>query len=319
MTSDVRPSAPRVPLGPSGIEVSPLNLGGNVFGWTADEEASFAVLDAYRAAGGNFIDTADVYSAWGEGNTGGESETILGRWLAACGSDDVVIATKVGSWGELSGLAPDTVRRAVDGSRERLGVDTVDLYYAHRDEESRPIEEIARTFSALVDDGSIRTIGASNISAARLTGWLDVAAAEGLHAPVAVQPHYNLLTRDIEADLLPVTRAAGLAVLPYYALASGFLTGKYRDGVSVDSARAGAMADRLDDRGRRVLAALDEVAAEAGVEQTTVALAWLRQQHGVTAPIASARTPEQLPALLASMTLDLSADQLDRLGAASAG
>lgn len=319
MTSDVRPSAPRVPLGPSGIEVSPLNLGGNVFGWTADEEASFAVLNAYRAAGGNFIDTADVYSAWGEGNTGGESETILGRWLAACGSDDVVIATKVGSWGELSGLAPDTVRRAVDGSRERLGVDTVDLYYAHRDEESRPIEEIARTFSALVDDGSIRTIGASNISAARLTGWLDVAAAEGLHAPVAVQPHYNLLTRDIEADLLPVTRAAGLAVLPYYALASGFLTGKYRDGVSVDSARAGAMADRLDDRGRRVLAALDEVAAEAGVEQTTVALAWLRQQHGVTAPIASARTPEQLPALLASMTLDLSADQLDRLGAASAG
>lgn len=317
MTSDVRPSAPRVPLGPSGIEVSPLNLGGNVFGWTADEEASFAVLDAYRAAGGNFIDTADVYSAWGEGNTGGESETILGRWLAARGSDDVVIATKVGSWGELSGLAADTVRRAVDGSRERLGVDTVDLYYAHRDEESRPIEEIARTFSALVDDGSIRTIGASNISAGRLTGWLDVAAAEGLHAPVAVQPHYNLLTRDIEADLLPVTRAAGLAVLPYYALASGFLTGKYRDGVTVDSARAGAMADRLDDRGRRVLAALDEVAAEAGVEQTTVALAWLRQQDGVTAPIASARTPEQLPALLASMTLDLSADQLDRLGAAS--
>lgn len=319
MTSDVRPSAPRVPLGPSGIEVSPLNLGGNVFGWTADEETSFAVLDAYRAAGGNFIDTADVYSAWGEGNTGGESETILGRWLAARGGDDVVIATKVGSWGELSGLAADTVRRAVDGSRERLGVDSVDLYYAHRDEESRPIEEIARTFSALVDDGSIRTIGASNISAARLTGWLDVAAAEGLHAPVAVQPHYNLLTRDIEADLLPVTRAAGLAVLPYYALASGFLTGKYRDGVTVDSARAREVSDRLDDRGRRVLAALDEVAAEAGVEQTTVALAWLRQQDGVTAPIASARTPEQLSALLASMTLELSADQLDRLGAASAG
>lgn len=316
MTTTTR-STLRVPLGSSDLQVFPLNLGGNVFGWTADEQTSFAVLDAHREAGGNFVDTADVYSAWAPGNSGGDSETIIGRWIAERGRGDLVVATKVGAWEQLPGLAADTVRRAVDGSRERLGVDTIDLYYAHRDDEDRPVDEIARTFSALVDDGAIRAIGASNFSAERLQGWLDAAEREGLHAPVAVQPRYNLVDRSIERDLLPLTRRAGLAVLPYSALASGFLTGKYRDGVTVDSARAAGASALLDDRGRRVLDALDDVARATGTTPTTVSLAWLRQQDGVTAPIASARTVEQLPDVLASATLELTAGQLAQLTAAS--
>lgn len=309
----------RVTLGSSDISVHPLNLGGNVFGWTADEQESFAVLDAYTAAGGNFVDTADVYSAWADGNSGGESESVIGRWLADRGVSDLVVATKVGMHPEFKGLAAANVDAAVDASLGRLGVSSIDLYYAHADDTDVAIDDIARTFSGLVDSGRIRAIGASNFSDERLQGWLDAAAREGLHAPVAYQPRYNLVAREIEATTLPLTRAAGISVLPYSSLASGFLSGKYRDGGSaVQSARAEGAGKLLDDRGRSTLAALDEIAAAHGVEVASVALAWLRQQDGVTAPIASARTVEQLPALLASVTLELSADELAQLSAASA-
>jgi aryl-alcohol dehydrogenase-like predicted oxidoreductase len=312
-------SLTRTPLGDSGIEVFPLSLGGNVFGWTAGKQTSFDVLDGYVAAGGDFIDTADSYSAWVPGNHGGESETIIGEWLSRrSGSrDDVVIATKVSRHPEFLGLGPDNVRRAARASLERLRTDRIDLYYAHFDDDAVPLEDIARVFSELVDEGLVRAIGVSNFSADRIAEWLRLAKQEGLHAPVAVQPHYNLVERGIEADVLPLAREAGLAVVPYYALASGFLTGKYRDGSTPDSPRASGAAQYLDARGRRVLAALDAAAAAHDAEVATVALAWLRSQDGVAAPIASARVMEQLPALVASATLELTAEELSALDTAS--
>ncbi|ROP45073.1 MULTISPECIES: aldo/keto reductase [unclassified Rathayibacter] len=312
-------SLTRTPLGDSGIEVFPLSLGGNVFGWTAGKQTSFDVLDGYVAAGGDFIDTADSYSAWVPGNHGGESETIIGEWLSRrSGSrDDVVIATKVSRHPEFLGLAPDNVRKAARASLQRLRTDRIDLYYAHFDDDAVPLEDIVRVFSELVDDGLVRAIGVSNFSADRIAEWLRLAKEEGLHAPVAVQPHYNLVERGIEADVLPLAREAGLAVVPYYALASGFLTGKYRDGSTPDSPRASGAAQYLDARGRRVLAALDAAAAAHDAEVATVALAWLRSQDGVAAPIASARVMEQLPALVASATLELTAEELAALDTAS--
>ncbi|MCJ1702940.1 MULTISPECIES: aldo/keto reductase [unclassified Rathayibacter] len=312
-------SLTRTPLGDSGIEVFPLSLGGNVFGWTAGKQTSFDVLDGYVAAGGDFIDTADSYSAWVPGNHGGESETIIGEWLSRrSGSrDDVVIATKVSRHPEFLGLAPDNVRKAARASLQRLRTDRIDLYYAHFDDDAVPLEDIARVFSELVDEGLVRAIGVSNFSADRIAEWLRLAKEEGLHAPVAVQPHYNLVERGIEADVLPLAREAGLAVVPYYALASGFLTGKYRDGSTPDSPRASGAAQYLDARGRRVLAALDAAAAAHDAEVATVALAWLRSQDGVAAPIASARVMEQLPALVASATLELTAEELAALDTAS--
>ncbi|ROS25445.1 aryl-alcohol dehydrogenase-like predicted oxidoreductase [Rathayibacter sp. PhB127] len=312
-------SLTRAPLGDSGIEVFPLSLGGNVFGWTAGKQTSFDVLDGYVAAGGDFIDTADSYSAWVPGNHGGESETIIGEWLSRrSGSrDDVVIATKVSRHPEFTGLAPDNVRKAARASLGRLRTDRIDLYYAHFDDDAVPLEDIARVFSELVDEGLVRAIGVSNFSAERIAEWLRLAKEGGLHAPVAVQPHYNLVERDIEADVLPLAREAGLAVVPYYALASGFLTGKYRDGSTPDSPRASGAAQYLDARGRRVLAALDAAAAAHDAEVATVALAWLRSQDGVAAPIASARVMEQLPALVASATLELTAEELAALDTAS--
>lgn len=312
-------SATRAPLGDSGIEVFPLSLGGNVFGWTSGRQTSFDVLDGYVAAGGNFIDTADSYSAWVPGNRGGESETIIGEWLSRrSGSrDDVVIATKVSRHPEFTGLEPSNVRAAARASLERLQTDRIDLYYAHFDDDSVALEDIARVFSDLVDEGVVRAIGVSNFSAERVSDWLRLAEQEGLHAPVALQPHYNLVERGIEADLLPLAREAGLAVVPYYALASGFLTGKYRDGSTSDSPRASGATAYLDDRGRRVLAALDAAARAHEVEVATVALAWLRSQPGVVAPIASARVMEQLPALVASASLELAPEELSSLDAAS--
>ena len=311
-------SLTRAPLGDSGIEVFPLSLGGNVFGWTAGKQTSFDVLDGYVAAGGDFIDTADSYSAWVPGNHGGESETIIGEWLSRRSRrDDVVIATKVSRHPEFTGLAPDTVRRAARASLERLRTDRIDLYYAHFDDDAVPLEDIARVFSELVDEGLVRAIGVSNFSAERVAEWLRIAGEEGLHAPVALQPHYNLVERGIEADLLPLAREAGLAVVPYSALASGFLTGKYRDGSTPEGPRADGASRYLDGRGRRVLAALDAAAEAHGAEVATVALAWLRSQPGVVAPIASARVMEQLPALIASASLELSAEELATLDEAS--
>ncbi|MBC2865750.1 aldo/keto reductase [Streptomyces mexicanus] len=308
-------------LGRSDLEVFPLALGGNVFGWTADQDRSFAVLDAYTAAGGNFIDTADSYSAWVEGNKGGESETIIGRWLKERGNrSDVVIATKVSQHPEYQGLSAANIKAAADASLKRLGTDYIDLYYTHFDKPEVPVEEIIGALDELVKAGKVRHIAASNISAGRLTASLDFSEREGLARYVAIQPHYNLVSRDTyEGELRDLAERSGLAAVPYFALAAGFLTGKYRPGASVDSARAEGAAKHLDtERGRKVLAALDEVARAHDAEVATVALAWLAAQPTVVAPIASARTVEQLPALLAVADLRLTDDELARLTEASA-
>ncbi len=306
------------------IEVFPLSLGGNVFGWGADEAQSFAILDAYTEAGGNFVDTADVYSAWVPGNSGGESETIIGNWLAARGRrDEVVIATKVGGGSpERRGLRAEVIKADVEASLRRLRTDYIDLYYTHYDDESLPVEDFLTTLDGLVRQGKVRQIAASNITAARLTEALDASEREGLARYVALQPHYNLVSRDTyEGELSRVAAERGLATVPYFALAAGFLTGKYRPGgTPEDSVRTASVQGYLDsERGPRVLAALDEVAAaHGGVEIATVALAWLAAQPTVVAPIASARTLEQLPPLLAVADLDLTASEIAALTEASA-
>ncbi|MEU3395563.1 aryl-alcohol dehydrogenase-like predicted oxidoreductase [Streptomyces filamentosus] len=313
-------SSPLRPLGTSDLRVFPLALGGNVFGWSADEQRSFAVLDAYAAAGGNFLDTADVYSEWVEGNEGGESETIIGRWMASRGNrSDVVVATKVGHHSRLKGLAAPTIKAGAEESLRRLGTDHIDLYYTHFDDESVPVEEIVTALDQLVKEGKVRAVAASNISPERLRASLDFAEAEGLARYVALQPEYNLVAREkYEGPLLDVVAGAGLAAVPYFGLASGFLTGKYRPGRTVESVRArSASAHAETARGRAVLTALDEVAEAHGAEPATVALAWLASRPTVAAPIASARTVEQLPALVAVADLTLTADELARLTAAS--
>ncbi len=310
----------RVPLADSGLSVFPLSLGGNVFGWTADRDASFAVLDGFVAGGGNLIDTADVYSAWAPGNSGGESETIIGEWLKAGGKrDDVVIATKVSQHPEFPGLSAGNIRAAAEASLERLGTDRIDVYYAHFDDEDTPLARTVEAFSKLVDDGLVRSIGISNYSPSRIDEWLDVTEQGDFHKPVALQPQYNLVERGFESGLRERAEKYGLGVFPYYSLASGFLTGKYRpDSELVDSPRAESALGYLDDRGIRVLGALDDVAAAHGASVTAVSLAWLRRQPTVVAPIASARTVDQLPDLLSSAALDLSDDEVAALTEASA-
>lgn len=308
-------------LGTSDLEVFPLALGGNVFGWTADEAQSFAVLDAYTAAGGNFVDTADSYSAWVEGNKGGESETIIGKWVKERGNrSDVVIATKVSQHPEFQGLTAANIKAAADASLRRLGTDYIDLYYTHFDKPDVPVEEIIGALDELVKAGKVRHIAASNISAERLQASLDFSEREGLARYVALQPHYNLVSREsYEGELQRLAERYGLAAVPYYALASGFLTGKYRPGASVDSPRArGAAAHLRTERGQRVLTALDAIARAHDTEVASVALAWLAAQPTVAAPIASARTVEQLPALLKVAELRLPDDELARLTEASA-
>jgi aryl-alcohol dehydrogenase-like predicted oxidoreductase len=306
-------------LGHSELDVFPLCLGGNVFGWTADERTSFDILDAYLAAGGNFVDTADSYSAFAPGNEGGESETIIGRWLAAREvRDRVVIATKVGSWAVHPGLQPQNIRAAVEDSLRRLQTDHIDLYYAHRDFPDTPLEESLATFDELVTAGKVRAVGLSNYSAERLAEALAICDRDGLVRPVAIQPQYSLVVRDeYEGGLAELCERENIACLPYWALASGFLTGKYRPGVSVDSARAGQAATYLEDeRSAGLLGALEAIAAAQSVPVGAVALAWVREQPGVVAPIASARTVEQLPGILPGATLELSTDELDGLTAA---
>ncbi|MFE9245971.1 aldo/keto reductase [Nocardiopsis sp. NPDC006938] len=307
-------------IGASDLRVGSLNLGGNVFGWTADEATSFAVLDAYRAAGGNFLDTADSYSAWVDGHGGGESEGVIGRWLASRGRADTVIATKVGGHPEFTGLSAANVRAASAASLERLGVEAVDLYYAHFEDPHTPVEESAEAFSSLVDEGRIRYAGLSNHSPERVRAWLDACDRHGWHRPVCLQLQYNLVERGIERDLAPLAREEGLALLPYFGLARGFLTGKYRRGAAdVDSPRAAGARVYLDDpRGERVLAALDRVAAERSVRPATVALAWLAERPGVTSVLSSARDLEQLEALVAMTDLRLGPEETALLNAASA-
>jgi aryl-alcohol dehydrogenase-like predicted oxidoreductase len=296
------------------LDVYGLCLGGNVFGWTADRDASFEVLDAYVAAGGNFIDTADTYMR----PNVGISETIIGEWMAARSNrDSLVIATKVGSDG---GLSAANIAARVDASLARLQTDRIDLYYAHKDDGSVPVEETVRAFDKTVREGKVRFVAASNVPGPRLVESLEVAAREGLAPYVWLQPHYNLVEREgYEREYAPIVAEHALEVAPYYALASGFLTGKYRPGsADGDSPRAERASSYLDARGEAVLAALDEVAAAHDVPVAAVAVAWLLAKPGVTSPIASARSAEQLEAVLPAVGLELAADEIARLDGASA-
>jgi aryl-alcohol dehydrogenase-like predicted oxidoreductase len=307
-------------LGNTDLEVFPLCLGANVFGWTLDDERSFAVLDAYAQAGGNFIDTADSYGRNGPGGAG-ESERIIGRWIAARGNrDQLVIATKVGMSQERAGLSETTIRQAIEDSLKRLGVDSVDLYYAHKDDPSTPLKETLGAFGALVGEGKIRYAAASNYSASRLDEALRIGEGEGMASYVALQPHYNLMERgEYEGELAEVCARGGLACVPYFGLARGFLTGKYRrDGAQVESPRAaGVRESYFNERGFAVLAALDEIAAAHETSVASVSLAWLAAQPTVVAPIASATSPQQLAELLPSAGLELSATEIERLSTAS--
>jgi aryl-alcohol dehydrogenase-like predicted oxidoreductase len=316
-------------IGNSGMSVAPLALGGNVFDWTADEATSFAILDKFVDAGGTMIDTADVYSAWVPGHKGGESERLIGRWLKRdpAKRDTVVIATKVGFLdGEMvdgeyvAALNPKVVMNACEASLGRLGVDRIDLYYQHRDNEKVPLADSLGAFDALAKAGKIRAIGLSNFIAPRINEAMRVASECGLMAPSALQPWYNMVERDkFEGELRDAAVAAGLAVFPYYSLANGFLTGKYRDRDDLDkSPRGQRSVAYLEGRGQRVLEAMDEVAAETGAALASIALAWTMAQPAITAPIASATSVKQLDELLAALTLELTAEQIARLDEASA-
>jgi aryl-alcohol dehydrogenase-like predicted oxidoreductase len=312
-------------LGRSGIEVPPVIFGGNVFGWTVDRTAGFRLLDAMVDAGLNAIDTADVYSVWAPGHTGGESETMIGEWLRARGPGrrrDVVILTKCGMEmpGRGKGLSPAWIGQAVDASLRRLGVERIDLYQAHRDDEAVPLEETLGAFAKLMDEGKVGAIGASNYTAPRLEAALEASARNGLPRFESLQPHHNLMERGIEADLLPLCRREGLGVIPYYALAAGFLTGKYRTEADLGKSPRGARGAKqyLNERGMRVLAALDEVAARLRATPAQVALAWQAAKPGITASIASATSEEQLAELVKAASLELDPEAIEALDAASA-
>jgi len=310
------------PLGRSGISVAPLAFGGNVFGWTADEAASFRLLDAFVDAGFDLIDTADVYSFWVPGNKGGESESIIGRWLARTGKrDKVVLATKLGmdAGDGRRGLSKARVAEAVEGSLRRLRTDRIDLYQSHVDDAATPLAETLEGYAALIKAGKVRAIGASNHSAARLREALDLSESRGLPRYDALQPWYNLCDRaDFEAELAPLCRARGVAAIPYFGLASGFLTGKYRSAADIEGRpRAERLRRYMNERCWRVLAALDEAAREAGVTPAQAALAWLMAKAAVTAPIASATSVAQLTELMAAPRVVLSPAALARLDAAS--
>lgn len=310
-------------LGASGLEISPLVLGGNVFGWTADKAASFRILDRFAERGGVMIDTADVYSAWVSGHQGGESESVIGEWLRTSGKrDQVLISTKVGMLPGEGGakLAPARIAAAAEASLQRLGIETIDLYFAHQDDEDVPQEDYLAAFGTLIDAGKVRALGASNFHAMRLKSALDLAAKEGLPHFRVLQPEYNLVSRHkFEGELQDLCITHNLGVIPYYGLASGFLTGKYRSEADLSkSVRGGRMGDLLAGKGGAVLAVMDEVAAETDASLAQVALAWLAAQDGVTAPIASATSVEQLDELVGAWDVELSHDQLDRLTAAGA-
>ncbi|MBS1814274.1 MAG: aldo/keto reductase [Acidobacteria bacterium] len=309
-------------LGKSGVQVAPIVLGGNVFGWTADEKTSFAILDAFVDRSFNFIDTADVYSRWVPGHKGGESEAILGKWFAQSGKrNKVVIATKVGmempDFG--SGLKAEYIERAVEASLKRLETDHIDLYQSHKDDASTPLEETLRAYDALIRAGKVRMIGASNYTGARLTEAMDTSSKNGLPEYVTLQPEYNLHARkEYETDLAPVVAKYGLAVIPYFSLAAGFLTGKYKKVEDTKgTSREKSLAKYFDERGERILKALDYVAKETGAPQASIALAWLLAQPHIAGPIASATSTKQLESLFAAADLKLTDAQLKTLTEAS--
>lgn len=296
----------------------PLVLGGNVFGFTADEEASFAILDRFYEAGGRMVDTAQGYSVWVPGHVGGESEMVIGKWLASRGvRAEMRIATKTGMSGKPGDLAPQKVADELAKSLERLQTDYVDLYYAHRDEPETPLEDVARGFDALVRQGLVREVGASNYDAARLGAAHDVAMANGLTPFTVLQNEYNLVERqDYPPELQRLCIDRGIAMLPWFGLAAGFLTGKYRTREDLKKHNRGSSIERFFEHGLQVLPALDAVAAETGASQGAIALAWLARQPGIAAPIASASRPEQLDIQFEALALKLSEDQLARLTAA---
>ena len=309
-------------LGATQYETVPLMLGGNVFGWTADKETSFAVLDAFVERGGSMIDTADVYSAWVSGHKGGESESVIGEWLRRSGKRDrVIIATKVGMLPGEGGdkLAPARIAAACEASLQRLGTDHIDVYFAHQDDPDTPQDTVLEAFGRLIDAGKVRVIGASNFHAARLKSALDVAREKGLPHYHVLEPEYNLISRTkFEGELQDLAIEHNIAVTPYYGLASGFLTGKYRSKADLGkSVRGGRMGELVDTR-MGVIEAMDAVAAETGASLAQIALAWLAAQPGVTAPIASATSVAQLEDLMGSVDLELSREQFDRLTAAGA-
>ena len=317
------------PMGSSGIEVAPLALGGNVFDWTADEPTSFAILDAFVDAGGTMVDTADVYSSWVPGHEGGESESLIGRWLKRDPPkrDKVVIATKVGYLdGELvdgefvPSLDPDVIARACDASLQRLGVDSIDLYYQHKDSETVPLADSLGAFELLHEAGKIRATGLSNFTADRVDEAVSTARTFGFATPAALQPWYNMVARErFEGELRDAAIRNGLAVFPFYSLANGFLTGKYRSETDLGkSVRGQRSAELLKGKGPRVLEELDAIAAETGARLATISLAWTIAQPAITAPIASATTVAQLNELTAALNLTLTLDQIARLDAASA-
>ena len=310
-------------LGDSGLEISPLAFGGNVFGWTADEATSFRLLDSFVSSGFEFIDTADMYSRWAPGNQGGESETIIGKWLKRSGNrNKVVVATKVGM--EMGpgkkGLSRKYILRSAEDSLKRLQTDYIDLYQSHADDPDTRLEETLEAYAQLLEQGKVRAIGASNYTAERLSQAQQVSKTDGLPSYQSLQPHYNLYDRaDYEGTLEPVCRENGLGVIPYFALASGFLTGKYRSESDLSkSARGQGVKKYLNDRGMRILDALDQVAKRLGSTPARVALAWLIARPGITAPIASATSVEQLDDLIEGTRLELDQPSIELLNEASA-
>lgn len=311
------------PLGNSPLSISPLVLGSNVFGWNVDEKRAFELLDAFVDAGGNLIDTADMYSAWVPGNRGGEAETIIGKWLKRSGKrEQVLVATKVAKWAEHPGLSPMNIRQAVDGSLQRLQVDCIDLYFAHQDDADVLMADTLGEFGRLIEAGKVRAIGASNFGAARFADALAASREHGLPRYECIQPEYNLVSRHgYEAELEPLARRENIGVISYYGLASGFLSGKYRSTTDLtrSATRGGSVKKFLNPHGLGVLNALDDVAATHQATPAQVALAWLMARPGLTAPIASATSVGQLQELLGALDLTLTAGEINLLNQASAG
>lgn len=308
-------------VGNTGIDVYPLCLGTNPFGWTASAQDSFAVLDAYTAGGGNFIDTADSYSAWVEGNSGGESETIIGQWMSERGNrHNLVLATKVAKWEGAQGLSASAIQRGITESLRRLQTDYVDLYYAHAEDLSVDIEETVSAFAKLQQEEKIREVGLSNHSPERIREWIETAKRLGVPQPVVLQPHYNLVYRaDFEGKYRDLAAKYGLSVVPYYSLASGLLAGKYKQGADITGPRAGTVSGYASEAAFRVVEAVRDIAASHNVEVSSIAIAWLLAQPTVIAPIASARVAEQVPALLEGASVVLSKEELQELNDLSAG
>lgn len=307
-------------LGTSEVAITPLMLGTNVMGWNADEATSHAVLDAFVDLGGDGIDTADVYSAWVPGHEGGESERVIGSWLKKSGKRNrVVIATKVGMWPKRLGLKEQNILDACDDSLSRLGIETIDLYQLHRDDEATPAEEYLGALQKLQKAGKVRAAGASNFKAGRLGDAMRTSAERGLIRFATLQPEYNLMNREIEADLVPLCVKENISLIPYYGLANGYLTGKYRTEADKSKSMRGARMDKyMQGKGPAVLAALDVIAARTGATPGQIALAWLMAKPAMAAPIASATSVAQITELMGALSVKLSADDMAALDKASA-